>query len=55
MGENTTYVKRLLETKQCKGGDLTNANLSGAELSVAELSGAKLLFEIGRASCRERV
>lgn len=36
------HLKRLLETKQCPGCDLRNADLRGANLSYADLRGANL-------------
>lgn len=36
------HLKRLLETKQCPGCDLTNADLRGANLRYADLRGADL-------------
>ncbi len=38
-----THVKRLLETKECSGCDLSRANLSGADLSFAILVNANLM------------
>lgn len=40
--ENPQHVKRLLETKQCQGCNLSGANLTNAELSNANLIGADL-------------
>jgi len=39
---NPEHIKQLLETKQCKGCDLTNAHLRGASLEGANLAGANL-------------
>jgi uncharacterized protein YjbI with pentapeptide repeats len=39
---NPEHIKQLLETKQCKGCDLTNAKLKGASLEGANLEGANL-------------
>jgi uncharacterized protein YjbI with pentapeptide repeats len=36
------HLKRLLETKQCPGCDLTSADLRGANLRYADLRGASL-------------
>jgi BTB/POZ domain-containing protein KCTD9 len=36
------HLKRLLETKQCPGCDLSSADLRGANLSYADLRGANL-------------
>ncbi len=44
MAGNPGHIKRLLETKQCQGGDLRDANLSRFNLTGADLSGAKMLF-----------
>jgi uncharacterized protein YjbI with pentapeptide repeats len=38
------HLKRLLETKQCPGCDLTNADLRGANLNYADLRGADLSY-----------
>jgi BTB/POZ domain-containing protein KCTD9 len=39
---NPEHVKQLLQTKQCKGCDLSNARLKGASLKGANLEGANL-------------
>ncbi|MGL5192335.1 MAG: pentapeptide repeat-containing protein, partial [Chroococcales cyanobacterium] len=44
MAANNAHIKRLLETKQCQGGILNEANLGRFNLNKADLSGAKLLF-----------
>ncbi len=41
---NNLHIKRLLETKQCQGGDLREAHLARLNLNGANLSGAKLLL-----------
>jgi uncharacterized protein YjbI with pentapeptide repeats len=40
--ENPDHVKRLLETKQCQGCDLSGVNLTNANLEGVNLSGANL-------------
>ncbi len=44
MAGNSADIKRLLQTKQCQGGDLSEANLAQFNLSGAYLEGAKLMF-----------
>ena len=39
---NPVHLKRLKETNECVGCELSNANLSNANLRFADLSGANL-------------
>jgi uncharacterized protein YjbI with pentapeptide repeats len=42
LSEREKTVRRLLETRECEGCDLTDASLEGANLEGARLKGAKL-------------
>ncbi|HZI06730.1 MAG TPA: pentapeptide repeat-containing protein, partial [Archangium sp.] len=42
LSEREKTVRRLLETRECEGCDLTDASLEGADLEGARLKGAKL-------------